>query len=47
MMETNFSLRKPILYYSDFEKVNTLRNTGDYSDAISNLLKKYPISSIK
>ena len=42
-----FFENKSYFYYPDFEKVNTLRNTSDYSDAISNLLKKYPITSIK
>ncbi len=42
-----FFENKSYFYYPDFEKVDMLRNTSDYSDAIGNLLRNYQINSIK
>lgn len=41
-----FFENKSYFYFPDFEKVNTLRSTSDYSDAINDLLKKYTVDSI-
>lgn len=42
-----FFENKSYFYYPDFEKVDMLRNTSDYSEAISNLLRNYQINSIQ
>lgn len=41
-----FFENKSYFYYPDFEKVNMLRNTCEYSEAIADLLKNYNIESI-
>lgn len=41
-----FFENKGYFYFSDFEKVNELRNTDIYSDSINMLLKKYDIQNI-
>ncbi len=42
-----FFENKSYFYYPDFEKVERLRSTTDYSDAIDELLKNYVINSIQ
>lgn len=41
-----FFENKSYFYYPDFEKINTLRNTNDYSEAIDDLLERYNIELI-
>ena len=41
-----FFENKSYFYYPDFEKINTLRNTSDYSEAIDDLLERYNIELV-